>query len=222
MTLFRLFIRCTSIETKSLSIESTEAGNNHSVKTASSVCNRKETLLQINIYRVSTTIPCRQTYSSYLHNLKNATYIYICSLLIFVLSLLCEWVCAWYHLGLRKQKNKNTLMTAIRHSYSYTHTHIQISIYIYTCDDGHLPQGAREWEKDWVNEVENNDEKFIFIIRLSLKSRQICIWNSKDIKEQTIGLSLMRMMKKPSKWSSYSHWIFYAISSVKQQSLVSL
>mgnify|MGYP006911093107 FL=1 len=124
MTLFRLFIRCTSIETKSLSIESTEAGNNHSVKTASSVCNRKETLLQINIYRVSTTIPCRQTYSSYLHNLKNATYIYICSLLIFVLSLLCEWVCAWYHLGLRKQKNKNTLMTAIRHSYSYTHTHI--------------------------------------------------------------------------------------------------
>jgi hypothetical protein len=44
-------------------------------------------------------------------------------------------VSVWYHLGPRKQKRKNTLMTAIRHSCSCIHMHRH---------DGHSPQGERE------------------------------------------------------------------------------
>jgi hypothetical protein len=41
---------------------------------------------------------------------------------------ICVSVCVWYHLGPRKQKNKNTLMTAIRHSCSCTHTYIHMMV----------------------------------------------------------------------------------------------
>ena len=83
-------------------------------------------------------MPCRQTYSSYLHNLKNAThthtYIYT-PLLRIIFALVC--VSVWYHLGPQKQKRKSTLMTAIRRSCSCTYIHIY-------SDDGHSPQGERE------------------------------------------------------------------------------
>jgi hypothetical protein len=94
---------------------------------------------------------------------------------------ICVSVCVWYHLGPRKQKNKNTLMTAIRHSCSCTHT--------YT-DDGHLPQGERKKSKVFIFDVGKKGWRKIHFNwsilshRLSLKCRQH-VWNLKhiDIKE---------------------------------------
>jgi hypothetical protein len=56
------------------------------------------------------------------------------------------------------------------------------------------------------------------IIEMSSRCLKFEIYRYKRVNDRLIVMSMM----KTSEWLSFSHSIFYAISSVKQQSLVSL
>jgi hypothetical protein len=126
--------------------------------------------------------------------------------------------------GTTKAKEKNTLMTAIRHSCSLAH----IYIYIYrwwslaarrkkkNSKVLILYISKRRWRKNSFQLI-----NFISSIIIEMSSMRLKFetYRYKRVNDRSV---LMTMMKT-SEWLSFSHSTFYAISSVKQQqSLVSL